>query len=51
MAGRRLGLRVRTEVRYGYVHTRAIEVPLPEWVRERARQTWEAHSALALGAL
>jgi hypothetical protein len=25
--GERLGLRVRTEVRYGYVHTRAIDVP------------------------
>ena len=38
LAGRRLGLRVRTEIVYGYVHVRAIDVPLPEWVRERTRQ-------------
>jgi hypothetical protein len=42
LAGRRLGLRVRTEVRYGYVHARAIDVPLPEWVRERAQQGMES---------
>lgn len=42
LAGRRLGLRVRTEVRYGYVHVRAIDVPLPDWVRDRAQQSMEA---------
>jgi len=48
LAGRRLGLRVRTEVRYGYVHVRAIEVPLPEWVREQARQSMEEHARALL---
>ncbi len=42
LAGRRLGLRVRTEARYGYVHVRTIDVPLPEWARERAQQSMEA---------
>ncbi len=42
LVGRRLALRVRTEVRYGYVHVRAIDVPLPDWVRERAQQSMEA---------
>jgi hypothetical protein len=42
LAGRRLGLRVRTEVRYGYVHVRAIDVPLPEWVRERGQRSMDA---------
>jgi hypothetical protein len=49
LAGRRLGLRVRTEVRYGYVHVRAIDVPLPEWVRERAQRSLDARARSLLG--
>ena len=41
LAGRRLALRVRTEVRYGYVRVRTIDVP-PEWIREQAQQSMEA---------
>jgi hypothetical protein len=48
LAGRRLGLRVRTEVVYGFVHVSAIDVPLPEWVRERAQRSLEAHSRALL---
>lgn len=48
LAGRRAGLRVRTEVRYGYVHVKDIDVPLPEWVRERARRTMEEHARVLL---
>ena len=50
LAGRRLGLRVRTEVRYGHVHVRAIDVPLPEWVRERAQQSMDALAQSLLGS-
>ncbi len=49
LAGRRLGLRVRTEVRYGYVHVRAIDVPLPEWVRARAQRSIDALARSLLG--
>jgi hypothetical protein len=38
MAGRGLGLRVRTAVSYGAVYVRAIDVPTPEWVRERRQR-------------
>ncbi len=50
LAGRRLGLRVRTEIRYGYVHVRAIDLPLPEWVRERAQRSMDALARSLLGA-
>jgi hypothetical protein len=49
LAGRQLGLRVRTEVRYGYIHVRAIDLPLPEWVRERAQEAMEDLARSLLG--
>jgi hypothetical protein len=38
MAGRIVGLRVRTTVLYGAVYVRAIDLPTPEWVRERSQR-------------
>jgi hypothetical protein len=50
LAGRRLGSRVRTEVRYGYVHVRAIDLPLPGWVRERAQRSMDDLARSLLGS-
>jgi hypothetical protein len=47
LAGRRLGLRVRAEVRYGYVHV--IDLPLPEWVRERAQRSIDDRARSLVG--
>jgi hypothetical protein len=49
IAGRRLGLRVRTEVRYGAVHVRAIDVPMPEWVLKRSQRQLADRSRRLLG--
>jgi hypothetical protein len=37
--GRFVGLRVRTTVLYGAVYMRAIDLPTPEWVRQRSQQS------------
>jgi len=48
-AGRRLGLRVRTKVAYGTVSVEAIDLPLPEWVRQDAERRRDALSRSLLG--
>ena len=49
IAGRRLGLRVRTMIRYGAVYVRAIDLPTPEWVRQRSQRQLADLSRRLLG--
>jgi hypothetical protein len=49
MAGKLLGLRVRTTVVYAVVYVRAIDLPLPEWVRQRSQRQLADHVRRLLG--
>jgi hypothetical protein len=49
MAGRFIGLRVRTTVLYGAVSVRAIDRPMPEWVLKRSQQQIAERSRRLLG--
>ena len=46
MAGKLLGLRVRTTVVYDVVYVRAIDLPLPEWVRQRSQRQLADHAVI-----
>jgi hypothetical protein len=51
MAGRIVEWRVRTTVPYGTVYVRAIDVPTPEWVRERSQRQLADRTRRLLGPM